>query len=84
MDAGVRADLRGYSGYFSFRAGISPHPHQRNLETAARIRKCHQSLNPQSGETFDQRAVDERLLLQKSEIRAVSTYSSLGGVKVRK
>lgn len=27
VEAGVRADLRGYSGYFSFRDGISPHTH---------------------------------------------------------
>lgn len=44
--------------------------------------KCHQSLKPQSGETFDQQAVAERLLLQK--IRAGSTYSSHGGLKVKR
>lgn len=61
---------------------LRTHTHQRNLEAAARFGKCHQSLNPQSGETFDQQAVAERLLLEK--IRARSTYSSLGGVKVRR
>lgn len=27
VEAGVRADPRGYSGYFSLRDGISPHTH---------------------------------------------------------
>lgn len=67
VEAGVRADLRGDGKYFSFRDGISPRtPFSGTWKRLHGFENVTRSLNPQGGETFDQQAAAERLLLQEA------------------